>query len=72
MNIQEQLKIEEQLKTVHRHLMYNKFHFHSVSVIHRDQDLGLHVIFMESVKYMVTDEIKAYLKANKFTYSYVA
>ena len=52
--------------------MYNKFPYHSVSVIHRHQDLGLHVIFMESVKYMVTDEIKGYLKANKFTYSYVS
>ena len=66
------MNIQEQLKTVHRHLMYNKLPYHSVSVIHRHQDLGLHVIFMESVKYMVTDEIKGYLKANKFTYSYVA
>ena len=65
------MNIQQQLKTVHSHLMYNKFPYHSVSVIYRHQDLGLHVIFMESVKYMVTDEIKGYLKANEFTYSYV-
>ena len=66
------MNVQEQLKTVHRHLMYKKFPYHSVSVIHRQQDLGLHVIFMDSVKDMVTDEIKGYLKANEFTYSYVA
>jgi hypothetical protein len=69
MNIQQQ---QQRLETLHRYLMYNKFPYHSVSVVHRHQDLGFHVIFMDSVKYMVTDKIKGYLKANEFTYSYIA
>lgn len=56
---------------MHSYLMYSKFPYHSVSVIHRHQDLGFHVIFMGSVKEMVTDEIKDYIKAMDFTFSYL-
>ena len=66
------MNIQQRLETVHRHLMSNKFPYNSVSVVHRHQDLGFHVIFMDSVKDMVTNEIKGYLKENEFTYSYVA
>jgi hypothetical protein len=34
--------------------------------------MGFHVIFMESVNEMVTDEIKDYIKAMGFTFSYIA
>jgi hypothetical protein len=51
--------------------MYLKFPYHSVSVIYRSQDLGLHVIFMEEVKEMITDDLINYLKASQFTYSFV-
>ena len=64
--------IQQELDTMHRYLMYNKFPYHSVSVIHRHQDLGFHIMFMDSVKEMVTDEIKDYIKAMGFTFSFVA
>jgi hypothetical protein len=51
--------------------MYKKFPYHSVSVIHRHQDLGFHVMFMDSVRNMVTDEIKEKLKRDEFTWSFV-
>lgn len=62
---------QSDLLSMHNYLMYKKFPYHSVSVIHRDQDLGLHVMFMESVREMVTDEIKGYLKAFGFTHTFV-
>jgi len=52
--------------------MYMKIPYHSVSVIHRHQDLGFHVIFNDSVKDMVTDELKGYIEATGFTFSYVS
>ena len=64
------MDIQSELKSMHSHLMYKKFPYHSVSVIHRPQDLGFHVIFMGSVKEMVTDEIKDYIKATGFTFSF--
>jgi len=66
------MNIQQELNSMHKHLMYKKFPYHSVSVIHRPQDLGFHVIFMESVKDMVTDEIKGYIEAYGFTFAYVA
>lgn len=60
------------LESMHRYLMYKEFPYHSVSVIHRAQDLGLHVIFMEGVKDMVTDEIKGHIKSMGFTFSFVS
>ena len=66
------MSIQSQLESMHSYLMYKKFPYHSVSVIHRHQDLGLHVIFMDNVKEMVTDEIKDYMKAMGFTFSFVA
>ena len=66
------MNIHSQLKSMHDYLMYKKFQYHSVSVVHRHQDMGFHVIFMESVKEMVTNEIKDYIKAMGFTFSYVA
>lgn len=51
--------------------MFKKFPYHSVSVIYRSLDLGLHVFFMGNVKDMVTDEIKNYINAMGFTFSFV-
>jgi hypothetical protein len=65
------LKVQYKLQQIHGHLMYKKFSYHSVSVIYRGQELGFHVIFMKSVKEMVTDEIKGYLKAYGFSYSFI-
>jgi len=65
------MSITQQLTTVHGYLMYNKFPYHSVSVIHRGQDLGFHVIFTEKVREMITDKIKDYLKSQEFTFSFV-
>ena len=63
--------IPGELNSMHRHLMYLKFPYHSVSVIHRGQDLGLHVFFMGEVKEKVTDELIRYLKIYDFGYSFV-
>lgn len=59
------------LGQIHRHLMYLGFPYRSVSVIHRKQDLGYHVMFMENVKDKITNELKGYLKAHDFTYSII-
>lgn len=64
--------IQQQLRSIHSYLMYKKFPYHSVSVIYRAQDLYLHVIFMENVREMVTNEIKNHLKSNEFTYSFTS
>lgn len=66
-----EIQIRNELKSMHEHLMYNKFPYHSVSVIHRHQDMGFRVIFMDSVRNMVTDKIKDYIKSMGFTVSYV-
>ena len=66
------MNIQSQLKSMHGYLMYKKFPYHSLSVVNRHQDMGFHVIFMESVNEMVTDEIKDYIKAMGFTFSYIA
>lgn len=66
------MNIQSGLKSMHDYLRYKRFPYHSFSVIHRHQDLEFHVIFMERVKEMVTDEIKDYIKAMGFTFSYVA
>lgn len=66
-----EIQIRNELKSMHKYLMYNKFPYHSVSVIHRHQDMGFRVIFMNSVRNMVTDKIKDYIKAMGFTVSYV-
>ncbi len=65
------MNIQQQLDSMHRYLVYEKFPYHSVSVIHKINDLQFHVIFMNEVKPMVTEEIKGYIKANGFTFSYV-
>jgi hypothetical protein len=65
------MNIYENLSYCHQFLMYKKFPYHSVSVIHRHQDLGFHVMFMDSVRNMVTDEIKEKLKRDEFTWSFV-
>ena len=64
-------EIMSSLSHVHKHLMYLGFTYRSVSVIHRFQDLQYHVMFMESVKNKITEELEGYLKANDFTYSIV-
>ena len=63
--------IDQNLKNVHQHLMYLKFPYHSISVIHRKQDLRPHVIFMSYVEKFITDDLKGYLEAGGFTYSIV-
>jgi len=65
------MNVQSELHTMHSYLMYKKFPYHSVSVIHRPNDLGLHVMFMESVKDLVTDEVKQRIKSTDFTYSFV-
>jgi hypothetical protein len=65
------MSIQAILNVMHQHLMYRKFPYHSVSVIHRSQDLGFHVYFMESVREMITEEIKNYMGYLDFTYSFV-
>ena len=65
------MNIQSDLISMHDYLMGKKFPYHSVSVIYREQDTGFHVIFMENVKEMVTDEIKDYIKCMGFTFSYV-
>lgn len=59
------------LRFIHESLMYRGFPYHSVSVIYRQQDLGLHVFFMESVKDKVTEEVKTMLEIWGFNYSFV-
>lgn len=62
------MNIQSELNSMHSYLMYIKFPYNSVSVIYGHQDLGFHILFMESVKEMLTDEIKSYIKARGFTY----
>ena len=64
------MSIQEELNSMHGHLMYLKFPYHSVSVIHRHQDLGFHVFFSDSVRDMVTDSLKGYLKSFGFGWSF--
>ena len=61
----------DKLYTVHSTLMYLGFPYHSVSVIHRNQDLGYHVIFSKEVIDKVSDDVKSFLKLNEFTFSFV-
>jgi hypothetical protein len=63
--------IQQDLHIVHSYLMYKKFPYHSVSVIHRQQDLGLHVVFLKAVEHLITDDIKRYLNVHDFTYSII-
>lgn len=63
--------VRGRLNHIHWNLMHLKFPYHSVSVIYRGQDLGLHVIFTEDVRRMVTDEVKYFLSANDFSYSFI-
>lgn len=65
------MDIQSELHYMHNYLMFKKFPYHSVSVIHRHQDLGLHVIFMDNVREMVTYEIKDHLKLFDFTFSFI-
>lgn len=61
--------IQETLIHMHQYLMGKKIPYHSVSVIHRHQDLGFHCIFEKSAKELITSEIQEQLKKNGFTYS---
>jgi hypothetical protein len=63
--------IDSRLRQIHYSLMYHKFPYHSVSVIHRWQDLGFHCILLESVKDKVTKEIEDAMTRNEFTWSFV-
>ena len=63
--------IKDNLEVMHSYLMYKKFPYHSVSVIHRDQDLGFHCIFMENVRELVNEEIKNKMNQLGFTHSFV-
>ena len=65
------MNIDNNLRQMHSYLMNEKFPYHSVSVIHRYQDLQYHVMFTEDVKHMITEKVKSYLKAFKFNYSVV-
>lgn len=66
------MNIQSELKSMHDYLMYKKIPYHSVSVVYRPQDMGFRVIFMESVREMITAEIEDHIQAMGFTVSYVA
>ena len=63
------MNIHNTLSVCHGYLMRMKFPYHSVSVIHRHQDLGFHVIFAHDVRDMVTDNVIKALTNLGFTYS---
>lgn len=63
--------IQNTLNICHEYLMKMGFPYHSVSVIHRHQDLGFHVMFMDSVEEKITDNVKRVLKDSGFTYSII-
>jgi hypothetical protein len=63
--------VQHELEAMHSYLMYKKFPYHSVSVIFRWQDIGLHLYIMDYVKHLVTDEIKDYIKCMGFGITYV-
>ena len=65
------MDIDYQLKRVHSYLMSEGFPYHSVSVIYRGDDLGLHALFISEVKDKVTEVIRGRLKAYGFGYSFV-
>jgi len=65
------LGIDGTLRLMHSSLMRAGFPYHSVSVIHRSQDCGFHVIFDKVVKDKVTDEIISSIENLEFTYSFV-
>lgn len=62
--------IQATLLRVHKHLIERKFPYHSMSVIYQPYNKGFHVLFMAEVIPMVTENVKRYLKANGFTYSF--
>lgn len=74
------MEIYHYLNSMHRYLMKKGFPYHSVSVIHRQQDLGFHCIFMKSVKDKVTKDVIDVMEGNsseyyvgvKFGYSFTA
>lgn len=63
------MNITNTLFVCHDYLMRMEFPYHSVSVIHRHQDLGFHVIFSSNVRDMVTENIIKALANLEFTYS---
>ena len=65
------MNINTELNYMHSYLMFKKFPYHSVSVIHRHQDLGFHVIFTKDVKEKVTNEVKSYLNSQGFNFSFI-
>lgn len=62
------LGIQNRLNEMHSFLMKKGIPYKSVSVIHRHQDLGFHVIFSNDVRELVTPEIKDGIKNREFTY----
>ena len=64
------ISTQQQMNTVHKYLMNLGFPYHSVSVIYRPNDLGLHVIFMESVRDQVTEAVKEFIKLNGFGHTF--
>lgn len=59
------------LQIMHDDLMRKGFPYHSVSVIERPQDLGLHVIFTDDVKDKVDDTVISAMENLDFTHSFV-
>jgi hypothetical protein len=51
--------------------MRKGFPYHSVSVIHRPQDVGLHVYIMKSAEHLIDEEVKDTIEAFDFTYRIV-
>lgn len=57
------------MRDIHAFLMKAGFPYHSVSVIYRHQELGLHCFFSADVKDKVTNEVREYIQRLKCTYS---
>ena len=63
------MNIQNTLVVCHDYLMKMGFPYHSVSVIHRPQDLGFHVIFASNVRDKVNHTIISALNNLEFTHS---
>jgi hypothetical protein len=67
------LTIQGKLQHIHSALMWARFPYHSVSVIHRWQDVGLHVYIMESQRERLEEnrQLRSEMKAFGFSWSFV-
>lgn len=57
------------MQDIHTYLMKAGFPYHSVSIIHRHQELGLHCFFSNDVREKITNEVRQYIKDRNAGYS---